>query len=266
MANLPIFQSLRVLSDHEKYVNAERVYGLNKDKCVLIFEIRLSDVSVDKWVVFDVILSTSKDSVSDLKATERSYTICKSVVMLLMKDIGTMDIALTFGISGRARNGALWAHRSVLEQQSGLAKLISKLKAVEGSWTDSGVAASVQSYHVTEFSLESYCVLIRYMYTGIIDLEVDLNDSAIGFPPNQPFTIACKERPTVKGLLVDCSGVQDLRAHCRSRIIASTDVRNVLSILFGYAYRFKDLKSVVLKFVVNHLDKLNAGDMNPFEE
>ncbi|KAG0088037.1 hypothetical protein BGZ92_006693, partial [Podila epicladia] len=44
------------------------------------------------------------------------------------------------------------------------------------------------------------------------------------------------------------------------------DVSNALSILFEYAYRFKNLKSVALKFVVKHLDKLYAGDKNSFGE
>ncbi|KAF9301636.1 hypothetical protein BGZ74_006463 [Mortierella antarctica] len=211
-----------------------------------------------------------------------------------------MDTVLTFGLNGAARDVALWAHRSILEQQPGLAKLISKLRAVEGPVAGSSVIAGVQSYHVTEFSLESYCSLIRYLYTGTIELKIHLNDFAIDSPPNKPFLLNCKQRPAVEGLfyshtsigsdpllhtkaaaavlkvrhttfgelfqLADCYQVRDLRGYCRARIIESMDESNAMSILFGFAYRFEDLKSVVLKFVVDHLDKMYAGEKDPFEE
>ncbi|KAG0098852.1 hypothetical protein BGZ93_010107 [Podila epicladia] len=57
---------------------------------------------------------------------------------------------------------------------------------------ESSVIAGVQSYHVIEFSLESYCRLIRCLYTGTIELKVDLNEFAIGSPPNKPFILPCK--------------------------------------------------------------------------
>lgn len=50
----------------------------------------------------DIILSTRKDSDRDVKMTERSYTVRMRVAILLMKDFGTKDIALTFGINGWA--------------------------------------------------------------------------------------------------------------------------------------------------------------------
>ncbi|KAF9313518.1 hypothetical protein BG003_005092 [Podila horticola] len=218
----------------------------------------------------------------------------------LMRDIRTMDIALTFGINGGARNVALWAHRSVLEQEPGLAKLLNKLKDIEGPSAGSLADAGVQSYHVTEYPLDAYCALIRFLYSGKIEVQVDLNDFAIGSPPNNPFTLLCKERPVVDGLfsstastgsdplldtkavvatpkersttfgelfqLADCYEVQDLRGHCRTRIIESMNETNAMSILFGFAYRFEDLKTVVLKFVVDHLNKMYAGDKDPFED
>ncbi|KAG0031330.1 hypothetical protein BGZ82_007033 [Podila clonocystis] len=219
----------------------------------------------------------------------------------LMKDIKTMDMALTFGICGGGRNIALWAHRAALDRQPGLAKLISKLRDVEGSSTDSATVCGVQSHHVTEYSLEAYCCLIRFLYTTKIELQVDLDDFAIGYPPNKPFSTACKKRPTVDGLfplaqsvikdsvpegetpvkllwvrattfgelfqLADCYQVEDLRAYCRASIIKSMKVSNALDILFGFAYRFEDLKDVVLMYVAANMDKIFAGDdEDPFEK
>ncbi|KAG0088036.1 hypothetical protein BGZ92_006692 [Podila epicladia] len=198
----------------------------------------------------------------------------------LMKDIKTMDVALTFGLYGGARNIALWAHRSVIEQEPGLARLLSKLKNVEGLSAGSQNDFGIQSYHVTEYSLDAYCCLIRFLYSGKIEVQVVLSDFAIGSPPSKPFSTACKEHTTTESTLskersttfgevfqlADCYEVQDLRGYCRARIIESMDEANAMSVLFGFAYRFEDLKIVVLKFVVDHLDKMYAGEKDPFEE
>ncbi|KAG0031331.1 hypothetical protein BGZ82_007034 [Podila clonocystis] len=186
---------------------------------------------------------------------------CNRTMASLMKDIKTMDVALTFGVNA-----------------------------------DSGV----QSYHVTEYSLEAYCSLIRFLYSGKIIIHVDLNDFAIGSPPNKPFSTVCKERPAVDELfsstastdsdrtpgtgeaatlchgpsttlgevfqLADCYQVQDLREKCRAQIIESMNETNSISILFEYAYRFQDLKSAVLMYILGHLDKMYADDRDPFDD
>lgn len=121
----------------------------------------------------------------------------------MMKSISTMDMAFTFGVQDGVRNVGLWAQQDVFAQQPVLAALIRKLKAVEGSSSDSELVAGIKSHHVTEYSLESYCVLIRFMYCGVIDLNVDLIDFAIGFPPNKPFSLSCKNRPDIE--LFTCS-------------------------------------------------------------
>ncbi|KAI9241238.1 MAG: hypothetical protein BYD32DRAFT_406277 [Podila humilis] len=41
---------------------------------------------------------------------------------------------------------------------------------------------------------------------------------------------------------------------------------NVLSILFGYAYRFEDLKKELLKYVIKNLAEMYEDDKDPFED
>ncbi|KAG0342242.1 hypothetical protein BG000_006161, partial [Podila horticola] len=62
------------------------------------------------------------------------------------------------------------------------------------------VPGGIISTHITENTLESYCCLIRYLYTGVINLDVDLNDLAIGYLPSEPFAVANKTCMSVKGL------------------------------------------------------------------
>ncbi|KAF9210271.1 hypothetical protein BGZ59_009666 [Podila verticillata] len=238
-----------------------------------ILRIRASDVYLDDHIVFDVMLSPVVD-------LERGMMTHLGVLAVLMKDIGTMDVALTFGIKNHHSNIALWVHRSIIAQQPGLSKLIVKLKEVERSSTDSAAIVGVQSYHVTDFSLAAYCRLIRFLYTTEIALEVDLKDFAIGYPPSKPLSLACKRRPDTDRLvpvlgrgailrelfqLADCYQVQRLREFCRIQILDLMDEGNALDILFGYAYRYQDLKKEVLKYVASQLDRMFSGAEDPFE-
>lgn len=245
-----------------------------------------------------MVLSPDSDTEPEPNPAKKCHYMVPDVqmgaLMAMMKDIGTMDVALTFGLNGSARNVALWAHRSVLAQQPGLHKLFDKLKAVESSSTDTTAAVGVLSCHVNEYSLEGYCSLISFLYTGTVDLQVDLNHFAIGSPPNRPFSSSCKERPDLDMLfpstamcatdstsstslvrsttwgelfqLADCYAVQNLREYCWTQIVESMTMSNSLEILLEVAYRFDDLKSVVLAFVAQNLDKMYAGGEDPFEK
>ncbi|KAG0015755.1 hypothetical protein BGZ81_011543 [Podila clonocystis] len=221
------------------------------------------------------------------------------ILAAMMKNIDTMDMVFTFGIGGSDCNVGLWVHQQVLAQQSDLARLIEKLKVTEGSPSDSAVVAGIKSHHVTGYSLESYCCLVRFLYTSEISTDVDLNDFAIGCPPTKPFSLQCKERPAVQGLfsvadppttesgpdskaaatpslkrsssfgklfqLADCFDIKELRDYCRDKIISSLESSNALEILFSYAYRYNDLKNKVLSVVVQNMDKMYSGDEDPFE-
>ncbi|KAG0339859.1 hypothetical protein BG000_001202 [Podila horticola] len=222
-------------------------------------------------------------------ASSPEPTAQNKVLATMMKNIGTMDMAITFGINGGVRN--------VLAQQAALASLIEKLNVVEGSPSDSAVVAGIKSHHVTDYSLETYCCLVRFLYTGEINLNVELDDFAIGSPPNKPFSLSCKERPTLDGLvftiepttsdpnlkavnepalarsssynelfqLADCYAITKLREFCRDKVIASLGVSNALDVLFSYAYRYNDLKDEVLSVVAKNMDKLYSSDQDPFE-
>ncbi|KAF9385842.1 hypothetical protein CPB97_004417 [Podila verticillata] len=239
-----------------------------------MLQIRASDVLLGDRIVFDVLLSPVLD-------LERGMMAHMGVLGVLMKDIGTTDVAFTFGVKGRPCNIALWVHRSIIAQQPGLSKLIAKLKEIEVSSTDSTAIVGVQSHHVTDFSLAAYCRLIRFLYTTEIALEVDLDDFAIGYPPIRPFSLACKRRPDTDRLvpvlgrgailrelfqLADCYQVQHLREFCRFQILDSMGEENALDILFGYAYRYQDLKEEVLEYVASQLDRMFSGAEDPFEK
>ncbi|KAF9325439.1 hypothetical protein BG006_011092, partial [Podila minutissima] len=194
----------------------------HKWKCILRnkdpqLEIQLSwtcQLKVDMEAVkagdrleFDIILSTSKDSKYVSSMPERLMPTTHRILATLMKDINTMDIRFTFGSSSSASRVSLWAHQSVLAHQPALARLIDKLRDIEGDSPGLGGKArgGIVSTHITEHTLESYCCLIQYLYTGVINLDVDLSDFAIGCLPSEPFAVASKTRMSVKGLFSTAS-------------------------------------------------------------
>ncbi|KAG0034402.1 hypothetical protein BGZ81_004883 [Podila clonocystis] len=213
------------------------------------------------------------------------------ILSSLMRDLATTNMAFTFGFNRSARNVALWVHQSVLSHQPYMASLIDKLPDVESSG-DSSISG-VKSIHVTEYSLESYCSLVRFLYTGTIDLDVDLEDFAVGCPPNKPYSATnCKKRPIVEGLytmgstkegdevgvkrrtdwrelfqVADCYEVKRLREHCKGKIVASIAKENALEMLFKFAYKYKDMQDLLLQFVADNMDLLfvQAKGEDPFE-
>lgn len=148
-----------------------------------------------------------------------------------------MDVALNFDLNGGTSTVALWAHRSVLSQQPGLKTLLDKLKDVEGSSTEDNAIAGAQSYHVTEYSLEAYCSLIRFVYTCNIELDVNLNDFAIGSPTNKPFSIACKKRPVFEILLFSSVSFS-------SNYVPGSKTQLVRSTTFGELFQLADCYEV----------------------
>ncbi|KAG0029296.1 hypothetical protein BGZ82_008039 [Podila clonocystis] len=205
----------------------------------------------------------------------------KNYAPTLLKDISTMNMAFTFGLNGSARNVALWAHQSILSLEPRLCSLLIKLDNVESDPSAPEAISGIKTTYVREYSLDAYCALFRYLYTNEIQLEVDLNDFAIGRPPNRSFSPSCKKRPEVDGLfsptitrtttwqelfsVADCYGIEDLRMYCFGQIVNSITDRNALEVYFEFAYKYEDMKAIVLEYVFDSMDKLFAMDGDPFE-
>ncbi|KAG0355365.1 hypothetical protein BG005_005736 [Podila minutissima] len=189
------FQSVRIVSREGRQLCGALISGLVR--------VDMEAVKAGDRLEFDIILSTSKDSKNVSSMPESLMPTTHRILATLMKDINTMDIRFTFGSSSGTSRVSLWAHQSVLAHQPALAtRLIDKLRDIEGDSPGLGGKArgGIVSTHVTEHTLESYCCLIRYLYTGVINLDVDLSDFAIGYLPSEPFDVASKTRMSVKGL------------------------------------------------------------------
>ncbi|KAG0035415.1 hypothetical protein BGZ82_005283 [Podila clonocystis] len=240
----------------------------------------MAAVQIGDRLEFYILLSMLPTLSQALKPTSKDLEEprLKYVTSSFMKDIATMNMAFTFGFNGSARNVALWTHQSVLEQQPNLSSLMSKLKDVDGDLSSTDAISGVKTTHVTEYSLESYCALIRYLYCGQVQLEVDLDDFAIGSPPNKPFSPSCKNRPIIVTKvpsrryttweelfqIADCYQVSELREYYLDKIVEVLDTSTALDVLFRYAYRYPDLKATALQHVANSMTELYSKSKDPF--
>ncbi|KAF9312172.1 hypothetical protein BG003_006571 [Podila horticola] len=262
-------------------------------------KVDMAAVQILDRLEFDILLSTCVSTTRTLKnaSTERKVSRLKYVTASLMYDIDTMNMSFTFGYNGSARNVALWTHQSVLELHPTFHSLMSKLKDVEGESSSAEAVSGVKTIHVTKYTLESYCALIRYLYCNTIELHVNLDDFPIGQPPIMPFSPSCKSRlvadgpfwPTVPAptkphsdmvvdhdhhqlmttweelfQLADFYQIAELRGHCQEQIVDALHTSTVLDVLFRYAYRYPDLKGRVLAFVAGSMTELYARSKDPF--
>ncbi|KAG0334575.1 hypothetical protein BG000_008223 [Podila horticola] len=271
-----IFRSL-----YGKHLGGISVNGL-QNEVPNSTQVDLCEVQVGDRLLFDIVLSPSEDPLKPPATLDRLFPSSHGLLSSLLKDLSSMNIAFTFGVSGAARNVGLWAHQSVLAQEPKLAALINKLKIIERDQSD-GIAG-IKSLHVTEHSLEAYCCLLRFLYLDQIDLDVNLEDFAIGYPPSKSNLPSCRDRPTIEGLgsvtghptpkrgtswkelfePADCYQVMRLREYCRIEIVSSLDKSNAVDILFEFAYRHHDLKDHVLEYLSNSVDNFYSGDRDPF--
>ncbi|KAG0087885.1 hypothetical protein BGZ92_006874 [Podila epicladia] len=268
----------------------------------------MASVKIDRRLDFDIVLSTWTElyQIPKTKVTNDAKSAAtksnrdegapklKDALSPLLKDISTMNMAFTFGLNGSARNIALWAHQSVLSRQSSIASLIEKLKDVETDPSSPTTLSGVKTTHVNEYPLEAYCALVRYLYTNEIKLEIDLEDFAIGCPPNKPLSASCKNRPTIDGLfttgessspkadsgeisksglvakwsdlfqIADCYRVAGLREYSLEKIVETMDNSTALDVLYSFAYRYTDLKKIVLHYVADNMSGLYATSHDPF--
>lgn len=57
----------------------------------------------------------------------------------------------------------------------------------------------------------------------------------------------------------------EVREYCRGQILASIWPSIALEILFGYAYRYVDLKDAIVRYVAGNMNALLSASQDPFE-
>ncbi|KAG0006199.1 hypothetical protein BGZ79_006893 [Entomortierella chlamydospora] len=204
-----------------------------------------------------------------------------------MSDIATTDMIFTFPSTAEGRCIGLCAHQAILQKHEKLSALLSKLAEVKVSCSIEGseneYSLPVKMLSIPSFSLEAFCCLIRFLYTGVIDLEVKPDLFSIIevearqlLPVTRTKEALAQSRSRLSPMktvswdelfeLADCYGTKNLREYCRQKILASIKKEQVIGMLFKIGRFHKDLKQPMLDYIADHYEELFADSADPFLE
>ncbi|KAG0326396.1 hypothetical protein BGZ99_009636 [Dissophora globulifera] len=246
----------------------------------------------------------------------------REAMQVLLKDTHSVDLCFTFSSDKSYSNAGLWAHRSILSRYKPLADLIQKstssalrygqTRSKASSVGDNHISyadlcsagehdsstqtddiqerasgdSSVLTIVVEKFSLATFCVLLRFVYTGEINLSADTNMHAISSTESSLVlkTIAGKTREYIRWnpldvdspwkfkdvtwgeLLLAASfyGVTELQTQCEDALITGLDATNAVEVLFSIGCNFDKVKNAAMDFIVDKMASMVLGDKEPF--
>ncbi|KAF9366594.1 hypothetical protein BGX34_000614 [Mortierella sp. NVP85] len=254
-------------------------------------------------ICFDLVLSTTETLPAVLVVSEGSSAIperkgpspvSKSFkemfperyqdMLNLLKDPGSVNIAFLFTIYNCQRKVALWANRTILDKHLRLQELL-------GTADHTPAMIPIQG-----ISLTTFCVLLKYLYTGDLGLDVDpsqflmcdmdqlkddpfmnligstavLNKSLEEYNAAQFYaTWNVKDKVTWSDLFLaaDRFEITELREQCLDNLLASVNENNAMEILFGVGTCFRDeVYNPIMKYILSHLgDTFAIQTQDPFK-
>ncbi|KAG0352422.1 hypothetical protein BC939DRAFT_464462 [Gamsiella multidivaricata] len=258
----------------------------------------------DKYC-FDVVLSVQQEpfwkSIQKPQPVLTAQPEFKSTEMMkvLLKDMHSVDTCFIFDAEkDKTRlNAGLWAHRAVLSRYEQFAKRILEdakekdLSDEEGSSADEirdDLGSTVLTVPVHKFSLASFCVMLRYIYTGDIERSPDTSQHAICTTEShlvyRTFRGAKAEQESISWnpldadspwklkevdwdellVLADYYGVADLRAYSELAVVDKLDKHNAVQTLFTVGSKFEKVKESALDFLANNMSELMLENKDPF--
>ncbi|KAG0004887.1 hypothetical protein BGZ65_012469 [Modicella reniformis] len=280
------------ISDHE-IPNAKSLLmggGCSLDK---EFIINKDDPS---HYAFNLALSTSEDKIGNITTSSTSdvpeYRPSNSQpframfpdkhgdMLRLLKDPKSVNTGFLFTIRSCQGKIALWTHSSLLEKYPRFQDLFEK------------VYSRLALIPIEGISLATFCVLLKYIYTEDLDLNVDstlfllcdmdqlqnrtLMDSTFSLgslndelKDNAAQFHAVNDRVTWTDIFLaaDKFEIADLRKMCLENLLASVDRNSAMDILFGLGPRFKkEIHDPVVKYISDHLnDVFSIRTDDPFQ-
>ncbi|KAF9114090.1 hypothetical protein BGX27_000143 [Mortierella sp. AM989] len=285
-------KSVTIMPRHTGLPISASIIATSEPEDDLWVSMDLSSVMAAEGFDFDIILSARDKLINTPSQLNQTHPYYHSIMLTFMRDITTTDLVFTFPIADKPtptssnyeRCIGLFAHQAVLSKQERFAALLSKLADVTIT-RNLGLKDTlpIKMLAIHNFSLESFCCLIRFLYTGAIELEVNpIQFSIVSTESRQllPFD-RTKEAIADSGLnlsgmkkvswdelfeLADCYGISYLREYCRQRILSSMDNEHVIGMLFRLGRLYEDLRQPMLEYIANHFEELFEGGADPFSE
>ncbi|KAI1314585.1 hypothetical protein EDD11_001968 [Mortierella claussenii] len=188
----------------------------------IIGNIGVKEVLHDGKFCFDIVFSTSNQPLLMINASKQAseaelYSNNTSSgshdrMLILLKDIYSVDVCFVFNEDKSCSHEGLWAHRSLLSMHPAFISMIENasqhpLSVSDDDFTQLSIANShdedeednsrqgtnesammdKRAYYsavpiiipVSKFSMATFCTMLRFIYTGDIYLSVDTNQYAI---------------------------------------------------------------------------------------
>ncbi|KAG0006205.1 hypothetical protein BGZ80_002540 [Entomortierella chlamydospora] len=257
--------------------------------------------------VFDISISTEKKlpekQIDVLESRPQDIVIRNHDIMsILLKDIYSVDVCFVFDSDKSCSNVGLWAHRAVLSRYKGFGNVIhtacrdmslSSEDPASGSLPSPTTARDDGSLgplliSVEQFTMATLCVLLRYVYTGQVELSAEADKHAISMTESifilQGIMSRCKESVrwhpldpnsqwkfkdvTWEELLLasDYYGVMDLKSRCEKEVISAIDQSTVVKTLFTIGNSFLEVKESALDFIIQNMTLIFPKGKDPFAE
>ncbi|KAF9317856.1 hypothetical protein BG003_000252 [Podila horticola] len=122
-------------------------------------------------------------------------------VLATMKDAASVDFAFVFNLCGSGRLMALWANHTVLTKVSNQFQKLHRFSVPD--WRDVTPSLWLHSVFVAwvlEDPLVPFCALIHYLYTGRLELEVDMRQFFLTDWPIQSLSQLREKRVNINEL------------------------------------------------------------------
>ncbi|KAF9401824.1 hypothetical protein BGX21_000462 [Mortierella sp. AD011] len=283
------------------------------NRAAVIVTIPLYKILYQGKYCFDIVLSIEKTlpkciaEAPEVVLQGDAVTKNHEIMLILLRDIHSVDVCLVAESDKTCSNVGLWAHRAILSRYKGFENAIqtackglsstsedmAKLTIGDG---DSSSSTTVQGddilgpllIPVEKFTLATLCVLLRYVYTGQINLSAETNKHAISMTEStltlEGITSRRKESVrwhplgtdsswkfkdvTWEELLVasDYYGVMDLKTQCENKVITAMNQSSVVETLFTIGCSFDKIKESALDYIVSNMATLFAEDKDSFAQ
>ncbi|KAI8600839.1 hypothetical protein EDD21DRAFT_415476 [Dissophora ornata] len=147
---------------------------------------------------------------------------------------------------------------------------------------------AMQTVLIEKFSLATFCVLLRYIYTGDVSLSVDTSQHAISMTESslvlQAIARGGKKQESIRWNPLDSTspwrfkdtaweelleaadyfGVLDLRTQCEAAVIKALDESKAVAMLFNTRPCFEKTKESAMQFVVKNMASMVKDGKEPF--
>ncbi|KAG0339851.1 hypothetical protein BG000_001194 [Podila horticola] len=179
----------------------------------------------------------------------------------------------------KAKNGnriGVWADQRVFARYAKFASLLDSLPSVS-SHSSAGGHRRVKAMTVRNSSLESYCALIGYIYTGESKASGSFAEQEEVASSSECYVareVAQKMNPSTTWkdlfLAADVYEIESLRRVCRDKTMTYLKPDLVLAGLFDYGYQYTDLRKLMVVYVVQHkcetTDRYGQDESEVFED